>query len=346
MHIPDGYLGPATFTTLYGLMGPLWAYGLRRLKKTLRAREAPLIALGAALSFAVMMFNVPIPGGSSGHPVGGTLLAIVLGPWAAMLSLTIALAMQALLFGDGGITTFGANAFNLAFILPFAGYGVYKLLSTGDPSARRMAFSAGAAAYAGMILSSVAVGIEFGLQPLLAHDAAGRPMYFPYGLSVSLPAMVLGHLIVFGPIEGIVTGLAISALLRMDPSLIDPETRRGGKSMTIYKLWGALVLLMLLVPLGLWVPRWFGAGPAWGEWSPAQLEKMVGALPSGIRRFGDLWKGWLPEYAIPGSGSHSLWARGWLYLVVGIIGASIVGVLGWRAARLLSERKRDEDRAG
>ncbi len=340
MHIPDGYLGPATFTTLYGLMGPLWVYGFRRLRATLRAREAPLVALGAAFTFAVMMFNIPIPGGSSGHPVGGTLLAVVLGPWAAMLSLSIALAVQALLFGDGGVTTFGANAFNIAFILPFAGYGVYRLLSSGRPSHRRIAFSAGAAAYAAMILSSVAVGIEFGLQPLLAHDTAGRSMYFPYGLSISLPAMVASHLLVFGPVEGVMTGLAVAALIRMDLSLIGSAPQKRGESETAAKLWGALVLLMLLVPLGLWLPHWFGAGPAWGEWSPAQLEKMVGALPSGIRRLGGLWTGWFPDYEIGENASRSLWARGWLYLAAGIIGAGVVGFLGWRAARSLSGKDR------
>ncbi len=102
-------------------MIPIWAVASKVVKKTLKRRQVPLLAIGAAFSFVIMMFNIPIPGGTIGHAVGGVLAAILLGPWAACIAITVALAVQALLFGDGGITALGANCFNLAFVLPFAG---------------------------------------------------------------------------------------------------------------------------------------------------------------------------------------------------------------------------------
>ena len=90
------------------------------------------MAVGAAYSFLVMMFNVPIPDGTSAHAVGAVLIACLLGPWAATISVSVALLIQALFFGDGGVLAFGANAFNLAFVTPFVGYGVYRLLTTSD----------------------------------------------------------------------------------------------------------------------------------------------------------------------------------------------------------------------
>ncbi|MBF0494387.1 MAG: energy-coupling factor ABC transporter permease, partial [Candidatus Omnitrophica bacterium] len=104
MHIPDGYLGPETCGLFYAAMLPIWAAASRIVKKTLSARQVPLLAIGAAFSFVVMMFEVPIPGGSSGHAVGGTLIAILLGPWAACIAMTVTLVVQALLFSDGGVT--------------------------------------------------------------------------------------------------------------------------------------------------------------------------------------------------------------------------------------------------
>src|SRR5271157_4344338 len=125
MHIPDGYLGPATCAAGFAVMIPIWAIASRKVKKTLNAKQVPLLAVGAAFSFVIMLFNVPIPGGSTGHAVGGVLVAILVGPWAALISLSVALAAQALLFGDGGLTALGANCFNMACVLPFSGYLVY-----------------------------------------------------------------------------------------------------------------------------------------------------------------------------------------------------------------------------
>ncbi len=89
----------------------------------------PYLALAAAFSFVIMMFNVPVPGGSSGHAVGSALVAIILGPWAAVVTTSVALLIQCLVFGDGGITAFGANCFNMGTVIPFVGYFLYKMIA-------------------------------------------------------------------------------------------------------------------------------------------------------------------------------------------------------------------------
>src|ERR1700747_1833262 len=126
MHIPDGYLSPSTCGVLYaGAATGLYA-APKRLKRALLSRVVPLISVFAAFAFVVMMFNLPLPGGTTGHALGVTIAAIVLGPWGAVLSTSLALGLQALLFGDGGITTLGANCFNMAVIGSLVAYGVYR----------------------------------------------------------------------------------------------------------------------------------------------------------------------------------------------------------------------------
>lgn len=221
MHIPDGYLGPTTCGFFYVVMLPLWTAASRIVKKTLKAKQVPLLAIGAAFSFVIMMFNVPIPGGSTGHAVGGVLVAILLGPWAACIAITVALVVQALLFGDGGITTIGANCFNMAFVLPFVGYYLYKALSYNAPmdSNRRM-IAAGIAGYIGINVAAFLAGVEFGLQPLLHHTGSGQALYCPYGLKVAVPAMAGEHLLVFGWVEAVVTALVVKYLQKQVPDIL------------------------------------------------------------------------------------------------------------------------------
>lgn len=221
VHIPDGYLGPATSGFFYLAMVPLWAAASRVVKRTLQARQVPLLAIGAAFSFVVMMFNVPIPGGSTGHAVGGVLVAILLGPWAAMIAITVALVVQALLFGDGGVTALGANCFNMAVVIPFVGYAVYRLVGAGAPwNARRRVAAAFVAGYAGLNAAAFLAGVEFGLQPLLHHTPDGQALYCPYGFKVAVAAMSGEHLLVFGWVEGAVTALVVKYLLKQAPELM------------------------------------------------------------------------------------------------------------------------------
>ena len=221
MHIPDGYLGPATCGFFYAVMLPIWTAAARIVKKTLKAKQVPLLAIGAAFSFVIMMFNIPIPGGSTGHAVGGVLAAILLGPWAACIAITVALVVQALLFGDGGITALGANCFNMAFVLPFVGYYLYKVLSSNaPPGSNRRVWAAGIAGYIGLNVAALFTAVEFGLQPQLHHTADGQALYSPYGLNITVPAMVGQHLVIFGWVEAIVTALVIKFLQRQAPELM------------------------------------------------------------------------------------------------------------------------------
>ena len=222
MHIPDGYLAPVTCGVFYAVMLPIWTVASKIVKKTLKARQMPMLAIGAAFSFVIMMFNVPIPGGSTGHAVGGVLVAILLGPWAACIAITVALVIQALLFGDGGITAIGANCFNMAFVLPFVGYYVYRLISAGSQiGSNRRVIAAGIAAYLGINIAALCAGIEFGLQPLFHHTASGQALYCPYGLNVAVPAMLGEHMLVFGWVEVIITALVVKYLQKQSPELIE-----------------------------------------------------------------------------------------------------------------------------
>ncbi len=222
MHIPDGYLGPATSVLFYAVMLPLWGVASRIVKKTLKARQVPLLAIGAAFSFVIMMFNVPIPAGSTGHATGAVLAAILLGPWAACIAVTVALVVQALLFGDGGITAIGANCFNMAFVQVFAGYYLNKFISGSSAvtSNRRVA-AAGVAGYVALNIAALSTAIMFGIQPLLHKTASGQSLYCPYGLNVAIPVMLGEHLLIFGWVEAVVTALVIKYLQKQDPSLLE-----------------------------------------------------------------------------------------------------------------------------
>ncbi len=220
MHIPDGYLGPPTYIAAYAACAPLWAVAARKVRESLDARRIPLLAISAAFSFLVMMFNIPLPGGSTGHAVGGVLIAIAVGPWGAMLSISIALVIQALLFGDGGVTAIGANCLNIAFVMPFSGYYTYRLLQRAFSSERGKAVAGGIGGYVGLNASALTTAVMFGIQPLLHTAPDGRALYSPYTLSVAVHAMMIQHMIVFGAIEGLLTGLVVRSLRRSGSSWI------------------------------------------------------------------------------------------------------------------------------
>jgi cobalt/nickel transport system permease protein len=209
MHIPDGYLGPPTYIAAYAACAPLWGMAARRVQAGLTARQAPLLAIAAAFSFVVMMFNIPLPGATTGHAVGGVVIAIAAGPWGAALSISVALVIQALLFGDGGITAIGANCLNIAFVMPFIGYAVYRLLARPLSSRTGQAVAAGIGGWIGLTAAAFTAALMFGVQPLLHTAPDGRALYAPYPLSVTVPAMVLPHLLLFGLVEGLLTGLVV-----------------------------------------------------------------------------------------------------------------------------------------
>lgn len=213
MHIPDGYLGPQTYVTMYGAMAPVWLVAARKVRLALRRREVPRLALAAAFAFVIMLFSLPVPGGTTAHPVGGALIAITLGPWAAVISISVALAIQAFVFGNGGITALGANCFAAAFAGPFAGYWLWNVLGGRRFSSGRASFAAAAAGFVSVNATAQVSAFLVGIQPLIARGADGRPLYFPYPLGVAVPAMAVSHIFI-GLAEAFITAGVLAYLAR------------------------------------------------------------------------------------------------------------------------------------
>lgn len=337
MHIPDGYLSPVTSAVLYAGAAPFWYVALRRVRTALHTRLVPLVSLVAAFSFVVMMFNIPLPGGTTGHATGVALAAVVVGPWASVLAISVALAIQAFFFGDGGITTLGANCFNMAVAGSLAAWVVYRAGAAGAPlSSPRRALAAGIAGYVSVNVAALLTAIEFGLQPMFFVDASGAPLYAPYPLGIAVPAMMLGHLTVAGLAEFAVTAGVVAFLQRSDPSLLATaagtapgEAGRAAPPRSLRPLWAGLGVLMVLAPLGI-----LAAGTAWGEWAaedfahaPARQEIAAASLgvtppaaaPSGLERLSSVWTAPWPDYAPPFVRSASFG-----YVLSAVLGVGLV----------------------
>lgn len=256
MHIPDGYLAPAVSLGLVVITGPTWAIATQKVKKVLNNRTVPLLAIFAALSFTIMMFNVPVPGGTTAHGVGGTLIAVVLGPWAAVIAVSTALILQALFFGDGGILAIFANCMNMAIILPFVGYATYRLLAAGSPIlSTRRAVAAAIGSYVGITVAAFAVGVELGIEPIF-FSQNGHALYSPYGLSEAIPAMVAAHAFGASIVEALITGLGVAYLQKRHPeyltglkSVFAPDAAAAGTSARrpLWQLVGGAILVTVVV---------------------------------------------------------------------------------------------------
>jgi cobalt/nickel transport system permease protein len=318
MHIPDGYLSPSTCAVMYAGAAPFWFVALRRVKKMFNARVVPLLSLFSAFSFVIMMFNLPLPGGTTGHAVGMGITSIVLGPWVSIIAISVALLIQAVFFGDGGITAYGANSFNMAIVGSLAAYAIYRLLAGRAPlTSPRRVFAAALAGYIAINISALCAAVEFGIQPALFHDANGAPLYAPYPLSVAIPAMLLGHLSFAGIAELVISGGLVAYLQRADVSLLK-MTAPGAADETqtpapapgwaaLRPLWLGLAALMIATPLGL-----LAAGSAWGEWSaedfknPEARRQIAAAShniqppenpPSGLEKLSSVWTAPMTDYA-------------------------------------------------
>jgi cobalt/nickel transport system permease protein len=221
MHIPDGYLSPQTYVPLYGVFIAAAAVAVKKVEKKIDKKMVPYLGMAAAFSFLIMMFNVPIPGGTTGHAVGAAIIALLFGPWVTFIAVSVALIIQALVFGDGGITAIGANCVNMALIIPFAAWYIYKLIAGKSESTVRTNIAAFLSGYLSLNIAAVVAGIEFGIQPLIATGSDGAPLYAPYPLKVAVPAMAFEHLILFGIIEGIVTFLIFRYFFKNNKKLIE-----------------------------------------------------------------------------------------------------------------------------
>jgi cobalt/nickel transport system permease protein len=337
MHIPDGYLSPATCATLYGASLPVWLTAGRRVKKVVRNRYVPLVAIGAAYSFLVMMFNVPIPDGTTAHAVGAVLIAVLLGPWAAVIAVSVALLIQALFFGDGGVLSFGANAFNMAFVMPMVGYGIYRLVARRSSlSAPRRALAAGLGGYVGLNAAALCAAIEFGLQPVLFTSADGSPLYAPFHLSQTIPTMALAHLTIAGGVELALTAGVIAYLQRANLPIMRIN-HSGVADVTdvadvaddltpdrpLRWRWAVIGLasMVVLTPLGL-----IASGGAFGEDAPADLDLHsygLGAVPSGLRHYAGFWHNALFDGYGFSADEHPVLG----YVVSAAVGIAVIGLV-------------------
>jgi cobalt/nickel transport system permease protein len=137
-----------------------------------------------------------------------------------VIAVSVVLIIQALVFGDGGITAIGANCFNIAVAMPFVSYWVFRTVKGTTVSAVRMSLAAFLSGYIGLTLSAVLVAIQLGIQPLIAQGPDGQPLYAPYPLSVALPVVALEHLLLFSIVEGMLTVLLFKYFLKNEPDLI------------------------------------------------------------------------------------------------------------------------------
>ena len=309
MHIPENYLSPSTCAVLGAVMIPVWLTAVKKVKEEVPKDKLPLIGVGAAFSFLSMMFNIPLPGGTTGHAVGGTLIAILFGPYSACLAVSVALLIQAVFFGDGGILAFGANCFNMALVLPFSGYFVYNLLKEKISPV----IAAGIGGYVGINLAALCAAIEFGIQPLLFTDAAGQALYCPYPLEISIPAMMIGHLTIFGLAEVIFTAAVFAFLKKTSPDIFNKSQKSSGKF--AYILAAALIIF---TPLGL-----LAEGTAWGEWAPEEIAELevdgqaLGYTPVGMEE-GFSFDAFFPDYTVSGLPDE------FAYILSAVIGTALL----------------------
>jgi cobalt/nickel transport system permease protein len=213
MHIPDGFISPQTYLPLYAAAGVAWVYGARSLRQQLDADALPTLAVMTALSFVLMMLALPLPGGATAHAAGIGLLAVSFGGWMGFMAISLVLMMQALLFGVGGVTALPINALALGLIGSFAAAGCWRLLRRYNESVAL--FLAG---WFSIVLPAILIALVLGIQPNIAHDANGAPLFFPFDLSITLPAVVLPHLLV-GVAEGVLTVLGYRYFTRLRAKL-------------------------------------------------------------------------------------------------------------------------------
>lgn len=210
MHIPDGFIAPQVYAPAYGLAGLLWAVGLRRLRRVLDPAAVPRLAVATAAAFALMMVTVPLPGGTTVHVSGVGMIAALFGVWQAFLALSLVFLMQALMFGDGGVTTLPVNALAMGLGGSLAAVGMLRLLG-------RRTVGLFLAGWTGTVVPAVIVAWVLGLQPLLARAADGTPLFFPFGWDVTMPAVVIPHLAV-GVADGMLTVLVWRILAPREPA--------------------------------------------------------------------------------------------------------------------------------
>lgn len=300
LHIPDGFLSLPISLICWIVTIALISVAVRRTGGELGERQIPLMGVMAAFIFAAQMINFPVPGGTSGHLLGGALAAITLGPWPAMLVMAAVIGLQALLFQDGGLLVMGANIFNMGLLTAFVGFGLYRAVA-GRPRGLRLAV-AGIAAW----LSIMAGALATALQLWLSGTAR---------LDVVVPAMMGVHALI-GIGEALITVAALAFIEQVRPDLVNSsaERSRGGFGWVVGGL-AIAVAVAILSPLA--------------SADPDGLERVAGDL--GFIELGaDAPYQVLPDYTIPFLGETALST-----IVAGVIGLLIVAALVYIVARAI-----------
>ena len=255
MHIPDGFLDAKTAVISAGMAVAGIGVALRAVRRASAARRVPLIGLAAAFVFAAQMLNFPVAGGTSGHLIGAVLVAVLLGPSAAVLAMTAVLVVQCFMFADGGVTALGANVFNMAIVAPGVGYAIYALVrrAAGDSLRSRLLATAFAAWCSTVVAAIVCAG-----QLALAGTVVWK---------VAFPAMAGIHmLIAIG--EAVITTLVVAAVARARPELLASHPPASSPShYTELTAYGLLVSLGLVIFVAPFASSW-----------PDGLEKVAAAL--------------------------------------------------------------------
>lgn len=208
MHLPDGFVVLPVSALFLVISGIILAAAVVRARADLDDRVAPLAGLTAVFIFAAQMINFPVAAGTSGHLLGGALAAILVGPWAAMLVVTIVLVVQALLFADGGITALGLNVFNMAIVTALVAWVVFRLGIRFVRTPKGAAVAAGAAGLVSVPMAALAFVMEY---------AIGGTA--PVSLSAVAAAMGGVHVLI-GIGEGLITGFVVAAVLASRPDIV------------------------------------------------------------------------------------------------------------------------------
>jgi cobalt/nickel transport system permease protein len=294
MHIPDGFLSLTISLLCWAAALVLLAVAVRRSQAALGERQIPLMGVMAAFIFAAQMINFPVAGGTSGHLLGGALVAITLGPWAGMLVMASVIAVQGLLFQDGGLLVMGANILNMGLLTALIGYGLYRG-AIGQGRGVRLAV-AGVAAWLSVMAAALGTSLELWLSGTST-------------LQVVVPTMLGVHALI-GIGEALITVAALAFIMQTRPDLLadssDPEgTQRGGRGWVVAGLLVALAVV-LLAPLA--------------SADPDGLERVAIDMGFMGHETGALYH-ILPDYTIPLLGETALST-----IVAGAIGA--LGVAG------------------
>lgn len=303
LHIPDGFLS-LIVSIIFWLLSILFiGLAIRQTNKNLGEKQIPLMGIMAAFVFAAQMLNFPVAGGTSGHFLGGALVAMVLGPWASILVMTAVIAIQGLLFQDGGLLVMGANIFNMGIITAIIGFGMVRLVAN-QPSWLRLGV-AGLAAW----LSTMASALITALQLWISGTTQ---------LSLVLPAMLGVHILI-GIGEAVITVAALGVIERTRPELLKPESTRG-QGGAVWMI-GAIMVILLFVILAPYASQ----KPDGLEW----VAKELGFLSSGISMPINL----LPDYSLPILGSTPLST-----MVAGLVGIGVVFALVVLISRAIKKK--------